>query len=353
MLYVSNGRDGTVTRLDGASGAPVGPALPAGAAPWQLAVGTSGAVLVQSAAGGAGAGLTYVAPAAPGWQARPLPLGPGARDALLAGGGRFAAVAYGAGGGPVGAARWARCRVTLVDLERGRVAATRDVCAGRDSVVGLAAVGDDALVYLALWHRPAADEPCGGATGSRVAALRLDTGAAVTAPLDGVPGALALAPGPGGAGRRLYAAEALPAAEVAPPGELTTGCADAGYGDLVDGAPGWRVRELDAATLAPAGDHAVPFPVRALAATPDGGDAFVLAGHAAVLRLQPGGGPAAPFAVLPDAAMGLAATDARVYTAGVFRDRVWGLDRRRGALVQALPTGRHPLGIVACGSECR
>ena len=51
--------------------------------------------------------------------------------------------------------------------------------------------------------------------------------------------------------------------------------------------------------------------------------------------------------------MGLAATDARLYSLGVFQDRAWGLDRRRGALVQTLPTGRGPLGIVACGSECR
>jgi hypothetical protein len=289
-------------------------------------------------------------PDASGWGARPLPLEPGARDPLLAGGGRFAAVAYQVGDAP-GAAR---CRVALVDLERGRVASTRDVCAGRESVVGLAAAGDDALVYLALWRRPAADERCGNATGSRVAALRLDTGVAgAAAPLDGVPGPLTLAPAPGGAGQRLYAAEALPAAEVARPGEPFTGCASAGYDDLFEGAPGWRVRELDAATLAAEGDHAVPYPMRALAATPDGGTAFVLAGTAAVLRLRPGGGPVAPFAVLPDVAMGLAATDARVYTVGVFRDRVWGLDRRRGDLVQALPTGRHPVGITVGGGQRR
>jgi hypothetical protein len=347
VLYVGNAGAGTVTRVSAADGRPLGPAAPVGAAPWQVAVGASDTVLVWPAPGAAGTGLTFATPSPAGWQVRPVPLEPGARDALLAGGGRFAAVAYRVGAAPAGA----RCRVALVDLERGDVAAARDVCAGRESVAGIAAGGDDALVYLALWRRPAADEPCGGATGSRVTALRLDTGAAVaTAPLDGVPGPLALAPGPGGAGRRLYAAEALPAPEVARPGEPLTGCELVGYGELFEGAPGWRVRELDATTLAADGDHAVPYPVRALAATPDGGDAFVLAGRADVLRLRPGGGPAAPLAVLPDVAMSLAATDARVYTLGVFRDRVWGLDRRRGALVQTIPTGRHPLGIAIGGS---
>jgi streptogramin lyase len=50
VLYVSNARDGTIARLDAAAGRAVGPPLPAGAAPWHLAVGRDGAVLVQPAA---------------------------------------------------------------------------------------------------------------------------------------------------------------------------------------------------------------------------------------------------------------------------------------------------------------
>jgi hypothetical protein len=106
---------------------------------------------------------------------------------------------------------------------------------------------------------------------------------------------------------------------------------------------------LDAATLAPDGEHAVPYPVRALAATPDGDDAFVLAGRAALLRLALPGGPAVPFATLPDPAFGLAATDDRVFTLDLFGDRVWALDRRRGAVVQAVATGRGPTGLVLAG----
>jgi DNA-binding beta-propeller fold protein YncE len=103
---------------------------------------------------------------------------------------------------------------------------------------------------------------------------------------------------------------------------------------------------LDAATLAPEGEHAVPYPPRALAVTPDGGDAFVLAGRAAVLRLAPAGGPARPFATLPDRAVGLAATDDQVFTLDPFGDRVWSLDRTRGRPLRAIPTGRSPQGLV-------
>ena len=103
---------------------------------------------------------------------------------------------------------------------------------------------------------------------------------------------------------------------------------------------------LDAATLAPEGEHAIPYPPRALAVTPDGGDAFVLAGRAAVFRLATAGGPARPFATLPDRAFGLAATDDQVFTLDVFGDRVWCLDRARGRVLRTIPTGRSPLGLV-------
>ena len=103
---------------------------------------------------------------------------------------------------------------------------------------------------------------------------------------------------------------------------------------------------LDATTLAPEGEHAVPYPVRALAATPDGADAFVLAGRAALLRLGPEGGPAVPFATLPDRAVGLAATDDRVFTLDIFGDRVWSLDRTHGRGLRTIPTGRSPLGLA-------
>ena len=98
----------------------------------------------------------------------------------------------------------------------------------------------------------------------------------------------------------------------------------------------------------------MPAPVRALAVTPDGGDAFVLAGRAT--RAAPGPGRAgrrSPFATLPEPAFGLAATDDRVYTLDVFGDRVWGLDRRTGAVATTIPTGHRPIGIVVAAVDQR
>ena len=95
-------------------------------------------------------------------------------------------------------------------------------------------------------------------------------------------------------------------------------------------------------------------PVRARTVTPDGDDAFALAGLTAVLRLAPAGGPAAWVTTLPEVALGLTATDDRLYTVDALGDRVWGLDRQRGALAQTLATGRGPTGLVlARGSSLR
>jgi hypothetical protein len=349
VLFVANGRDGTVSRFDAGSGAALGAPLPGGEAPWQLAVGPAGDLLILPLPTRPNVPLTHVARSPGGWRARPVPLEPGARSPLLAGRGRYAVVAYQAEGTPAGPAP-ARCRVAVFDFAGARLAAARDVCSGADSVVGLAvgaggAGGAGALAYLAIWRRPAGGGACGGATGSRVVALRPTAGAPVAvAPLAGVPGPLVLSPGPGRLGARLYAAEALPA-----PDGGALGCQSASYRELVEGAAAWRVWGLDAASLAPEAEHAVPAPVRALAVTPDGDDAFVLADLATVLRLAPGGGPAARLTALPGPALGLAATDDRLYALDALGDRVWGLDRRRGTVVQTLATGRGPTGLVLAG----
>lgn len=97
--------------------------------------------------------------------------------------------------------------------------------------------------------------------------------------------------------------------------------------------------------------HDVPYRVRALAVTPDGDDVFVLAGRAALVRLTAGGGPVARFTTLPDLTLGLAATDAGVYTLDAFGDQIWALDRHHGDLVQTIPTGRRPIGIAAAAAN--
>ena len=364
VLYVANGRDGTVTRLDAASGQALGAPLPAGEAPWQVAVGPGGALLVLPVTPRAGARLTYVTPdrhGPGGGRARPVDLEPGARAPLLAGAGRYAVIAYEAGDTPLGQGP-RRCRLVAFDLATGRLGVVRDVCRGPETVVGLAVgargtAGDEApegtLVYLAFWRRPVAGgAACGGGTGSRVVAQRLDSGAPVAAaPLAGVPGQLVLASAPGRLGQRLYAVEAIPAGDVAVPGQLPTDCRAASYEEQFAGARSWRVWGLDATTLAPEAASTVSHPIRALAVTPDGDDAFVLTDPASVLRLAPAGGQMLGTTALPEVVLGLAATDDRLYTLDARGDRVWGLDRRRGALVQTLATGRGPTGLVLAGGS--
>jgi hypothetical protein len=363
VLYVANGRDGTVTRFAAAGGAVLGAPLPAGEVPWQLAVGPSGELLILSATARPGARLTRVSRdsrAGDGWRTQRVDLEPGARAPVLAGGGRHAVVAYEAGDTAVELGP-RRCRLVRVDLATGHVGAAHDVCRGPETVVGLAveaggAAGAStqagALVYLALWRRPVeATTACDGATGSRILALRLDTGAPVAAaPLAGVPGPLVLANAPGRLGRRLYAVEAAPGADVAGPGRLPTDCRAAGYEEQFAGARAWRVWGLDATTLIQEASATVSHPVRALAVTPDGEDAFALTEPPAVHRLAPAGGPPAWTTSLPGPALGLAATDDRVFTVDAYGDRVWGLDRRRGAVVQRLATGRGPTGVVLSGN---
>lgn len=69
VLYVGNGLDGTVTRVDVESGRSLGPALPAGVAPHRIVPAGGGSMLVLSA-GAVDRRLTHVAPAGFGYAAR-------------------------------------------------------------------------------------------------------------------------------------------------------------------------------------------------------------------------------------------------------------------------------------------
>src|SRR5438093_13474953 len=62
LLYVANGLDNTISRLDARTGRALGEPLPAGPAPWRLVTGPAGRALVVSAGPGSGGALTYVAP---------------------------------------------------------------------------------------------------------------------------------------------------------------------------------------------------------------------------------------------------------------------------------------------------
>jgi hypothetical protein len=245
-----------------------------------------------------------------------------------------------------------RCRLATVDLATGRVGSPRTVCAGRDEVVGLAlddgrsgagsgGMGVGSTAYLAVWRRPAGDD-CSLPSGSRILALRPETGATVaTAPIDGVPGELALAAAPEGHGRRLYALEATITVGQALPDE----CRYLSYDEHRTAAAGWTVLGLSAATLEVESRQTVSQPLHGLAVAPDGADAYALTDQGAVIHLDLVSRRAKVLATLPDVGVGLAVTADRVYVPHTFGDAVWALDRRDGRRLQTIPTGRRPLGV--------
>ena len=113
-----------------------------------------------------------------------------------------------------------------------------------------------------------------------------------------------------------------------------------------------RLLELDPATLEVRSAQPLTQAPLALAVAPDGARAYALVGrgHPAyadgltALDLVAGG--ERPFATLPGAALGLAATTERVYASGPTQGVVWALDRRTGRLVAALPVGPGPAGLA-------
>ena len=95
VLYVANGLDGTVTRLDGATGRVVGPPLPAGPTPRELTAGAGGRLLLTSVGAEHQGTLTHVGPERGAWTARTVALEPGARVVHLTGdGGTTGAAVY-------------------------------------------------------------------------------------------------------------------------------------------------------------------------------------------------------------------------------------------------------------------
>jgi hypothetical protein len=102
-LYVANARDGTITRLDSATGRALGPPLPAGPAPWQVVPGPSGNLLVRSGSPLEAGALAHLARSGRGWATRRVPVEvPTSQVLVAADGGRYAAVAYDLSAGVAG-----------------------------------------------------------------------------------------------------------------------------------------------------------------------------------------------------------------------------------------------------------
>ena len=277
---------------------------------------------------------------------RPLAFGaPAGRALLAAAGGRYAVVAYTAADADL---RAPRCRLTLVDVPAGAVVGTATVCRPGERVDAVALAGGPAdgagggapgpVAYLAI--RPLAPAAPGlpGGAAPRVVAVAAATGRVLAGlPLDGAPSHLVLAPEPGGAGARLYGVETLAPA----PGP-----------DGPDGAYAGRLLGLDPATLEVRSTQPLTRPPLALAVGPDGARAYALVGRGdpargdALTELDLAAGTARPFATLPEGAVGLAVTAARVYASAPTRDVVWALDRRTGQPIASLAVGRGPAGLT-------
>jgi len=352
ILYVANGRDGTVSRLDSATGRPVGAPLPAGPAPAQVVASRDGHLLVAPTTFDRGTDLTLVTRDAGAGAARPVRLESGARQVLLtADGGDHALVAYGRPGAPPGAAD-ARCRLVLVDLRTGEVAPPRTVCGGRDAVVGLALddpQDGDPVAYLAIWRPPAPEDDCAPATGNRIVAVQLHTGAAVAvAPLAGVPDRLVLAPA-GRTGRRLYAVEAAPL----PSTGLPDACPYMTHSKYVVNAGQWALVRLAPDTLAVERRYPLPQPPYALAVAPGGDHAYALTPVSVVLHVDLVRGTDRPLATLADVPLGIAVAADRVYVSDPRADAVRVLDRESGRVVRVLPTGRGPIAVTLSGRAAR
>jgi hypothetical protein len=350
LLYVANGRDGTVSRLDARSGRAVGDPVPAGPAPAQLAAGSGGSLLVLPA-GGPEWRLTHVTPpagAAGAPAVRAVPLKPGGVTGRLAGDGRDGAAlvyhvpgssgASGASGVPPGGRRLV-CRLALLDVVRGTVVRTHtvDSLPGIALAVALAPGPPGPVAYLADWH------PAGAVDGrwrpGRVRAVDPATGAALAgADVPGAPVQLRLGPAPGGAGRRLYCLVDA------------SGRWGGGAESEPNRADHWRLLGLDPATLQPEHEYPLPDPVSALTVAPDGGAAYPLeaVGQRGVVRVDLRTGAVDRLAALPGTGVDLAATRERVYVADG-RGAVWALDARGGALVHTLAVGRGPVGLALRG----
>jgi DNA-binding beta-propeller fold protein YncE len=333
-LYVAKSVDGTVAQLDAGTGQPLGPPLPAGPLPWQLARGPDGSLLALTSSPSAVWPLTHLGWAGEGWAARPVALLGPAREARLAGdGGRYAVVVDREPVAPATdpAAALPGCRLTLIDVPAAAVAATAPVCGPHDLPTGLA-LGDGPagpVAYLGVWQlRPAAEAGAAGAAG-RVVAVDARTGATVAAlPLEGRPGLVALGPAPGRLGRRLYAVERLAGPEDDPPSP-----------------PRVRLLGLHPTTLAVESERPLDGLPTRLVVAPDGDVAYALLDHS-LTRLGLDGGPDRRLALLPERGLALAVAGDRVYVTSASGPELWAFRRRDGRRVATLPVGRFAADLL-------
>jgi len=338
VLYVANGLDGTVSRVDAQTGRLTGPPFPAGPAPAQLVAGPGGTLVVLPA-GGPEWRLSHVTPSRVSATVRALPLEPGGSGGRLIGDDQGGAMLLYHLAVETPEGRTLVCRLALLDVSRGALERTHTVCATPDIVVdaALEAGPPGPVAYLAV-ERPTAFLAGQWRPGSgRVLAVDAQTGAGLgVAVLPGPPAWLRLAPAPGPGGQLLYCL-------VGGPG---SGGDPAAHSDPVAGGP-WRLLGLDPLTLRVEREHILPRPLHALGVASDGsaGYAFDALLEREVVRLDLRTGGTRRLALLPRAGADLVVTRERLYVA----DRsaaVWAIDRHGGALAQTIGVGRGAVGLA-------
>jgi hypothetical protein len=350
-LYVASGGDGTIARLDSGSGRRIGAPAAIGGAPRQLAAGRFGPddrLLVLRTEVDGSSGLTLVVRGGDDWTEHPVVIEPGARPTLVRGDGRhLAAVVYSARPDRQGVS-YSACRVALVDLRRGTVTGTHDLCAGDDSVLDLALGQSEwgLVVYAAVRAGP---RLVGGrwiAGEGRIVALQADTGRRTGGhPLDGVPGHVVFWQGHGAQDRSLFVVESFAGGDTA----------DAQTEHMARSEARWQLLRLDPATLTPEAAYPLPGspqPQARLAVAPEGTRAYVLAGHdtgsggAALLQVDLVSGSTSRFVALPGVGVDLAVAEQYVFVTNPAAGAVWVIDRDARRIVRSAPLGQRPLAVA-------
>lgn len=332
-LYLANGRESTIVPVDTAVGRASGPPMPGGPAPWQMAPGPDGSLLVLSIAPRDASQMTYISRTEAGWGARPVELEPMARPAYLAGEGRYSAVAYHLPD-PIPGSPTPRCRLALVGLNAGEVEATQAACSVFESVFAVAVDTwpSGPVAYLGIWHWPHQGDDGQWVVGrGRIVAVDARSGAIVApAPLNGAPLSMSLTSGPHRSGRRLYVVETNP-----------------GPGGDYDAPDHWRLRGLDPWTLDPLFDRTLGEPPHWLTVAPDGDQAYYfIADSNTLVHVELSSGARRRLSLLPGAGLGLAVTEDKLFIPNPEGHELWVVDRRAGQFRRPIDVGRHPIGLA-------
>ena len=284
---MTNGQDGTVTRLEGQTGRAIGRPLPAGEGPRWVVAGANGRLLVSAAGASRQGSLTYVVPSGGTWTARPVPLEPGAQVTHLASDGEHtAAVIYGImRHSPAGKPEAAPCRLATIDLRSGAVLKVHPLCSVGETVSGLAleagpgrGAGLRRRSGRSLPRRrgpPAGPRRRPARPSGRVLALHAEEGSVRAA-------------SPPGGGPRAAGAGAVPwsargaVCTASPRSARRRTVATRTAVSAFSRAGAWQLLGLNPTTLEVESVQSLPFPLHWLAVAPDGAHAYALVGQQAL-----------------------------------------------------------------------